>query len=207
MDAPYQRIAADLRRRIRSGTWAPGQLLPSWRDLQARYAVGQGAIRLAVRQLRSEGLVEGSQRARLWVAYPPAVRTLVNPDADWPYGRGDGESGTCRASEDLRRRLQTPLRAKLYWERRELLDPGGRPAMVVTTWQRGPRWHTHVSVRCEVRPHALTADEAVLLGLARDTMAFLVERTRYDIDGRPVQAADLVLPADRWRVGWLTDSQ
>lgn len=204
---PHQRIAAILRRKIRSGAWAPGHLLPSWRDMQAQYGVGQGAIRLAISQLRSEGLVEGSQRARLWVAYPPPVRTLVSPDAPWPHGRGDGESGTCRATEDLAGRLQVPYGSRLHWERRELLDPGGRPAMLITTWQRGSRGCAHVSVRCEMRPHALTAAEGLLLGVPRRSPAFLIERTRYDVEGCPVQVADLVLPSDRWRVGWLAGGQ
>ncbi|MGW7001303.1 winged helix-turn-helix domain-containing protein [Streptomyces sp. NPDC054933] len=56
---PHQRIADDLRRRVRSREWTVGQLLPSFRDLQAHYGVGLGAIRLAMEQLRSEGLIEG----------------------------------------------------------------------------------------------------------------------------------------------------
>ncbi|MEU1628855.1 winged helix-turn-helix domain-containing protein [Streptomyces sp. NPDC020096] len=84
---PHQRIADDLRRRVRSREWTVGQLLPSFRDLQAHYGVGLGAIRLAMEQLRSEGLIEGVQRARLWAAYPPAVRTLTSPDAEWPHGQ------------------------------------------------------------------------------------------------------------------------
>lgn len=204
---PHQRIAAILRRHIRSGRWAPGDLLPSWRDLQAQYGVGQGAIRLAIEQLRAEGLVEGAPRARLWVAYPPAVRTLVEPDADWPYGTGDLELGACRATEDLAGRLQVPHGTRLHRERRELLDPGGTPAMLITTWQRGTRRLDYAVVRCEMRPHALTSAEGLLLGLPRRTRAFVVERTRLDAEGCPLQIADLVLPCDRWRVSWLARGQ
>lgn len=199
---PHQRIAADVRRRILSGALQPGVELPSWRDMAARYGVGLGAIRLAVRQLRAEGLVEGSQRARLWVAYPPAVRTLTDPDADWPWGRGDGETGARRADEALAARLQVAFGTRLHWERRELLDPGGRPAMLITAWwQHGPAID-RAGFRCEVRPYSLTAKEAALLGLAGGMQAFLLERTRYGVDGQPVQVADLILPADRWRIGW-----
>lgn len=205
MDAPpHQRIAADLRRRIRSGVLQPGAELQSWRDLAAHYGVGQGAIRLAIERLRAEGLVEGTQRARLWVAYPPAVRTLVDPDADWPHGRGDGEAGTSRADDDLAARLHVLPGARLQWSRHELLDPGGRPAMLITTWWRGRTGREYATFRCEVRPHSLTADEAALLGLGRGMPAFFVERTRIDADLRPVQTADLILPADRWRIGWVS---
>lgn len=202
MDRPaYQRIAADIRRRIHSGEWQPGRLLPSWRWLADQYGVGFSTVRRAIGQLRDEWLVEGVQRAQLWVAYPPAVRTLTDADAEWPYGRGDGESGSCDAGEGLAGRLGVPYGTLLHWARRELLDPGGRPAMLITAWQQ-PGVGAHSSARCEVRPHVLTSVEASLFGLAVGMPALLVERTRYGVDGQPVQVADLVLPADRWRIGW-----
>lgn len=202
MDQPaYQVIAADIRRRIRSGEWQPGRLLPSWRWLADRYDVGFSTVQRAIRQLRDEWLVEGVQRAQLWVAYPPAVRTLTDADAEWPYGRGDCESGSCNAGEGLAARLNVPYGTLMHWERRELLDPGGRPAMLITTWQQ-PGASPHLSVRCEIRPHVLSTIEASLFGLAVGMPALLVERNRYGVDGRPVQVADLVLPADRWRIGW-----
>ena len=199
---PHKRIARDLRRRIRSGAWAPGAPLPSFRELTATYGVGLGAVRLAMDALRAEHLIEGAQRARLWVAYPPAVRTLTDPDAEWPHGRGDGAVGTCRADDELADRLGVAFGTRLRWEQYELLDPGGRPAMVITTWQRPGDVRDHTNVRCEVRPHRLTATEAPLLGLARGAAAWLLERTRVAEDGSAVQVADLVLPADRWRIGW-----
>lgn len=55
MDQPaYQRIAADIRRRIHSGEWQPGRLLPSWRWLANQYGVGFSTVRRAIRQLRDE---------------------------------------------------------------------------------------------------------------------------------------------------------
>ncbi|GAA2509777.1 UTRA domain-containing protein [Streptomyces thermolineatus] len=202
MDAPYRRLAADLRARITAGEWQPGDRLPSHRELREEYDVGRGVVEHAMALLRQRGVVEGIRRARLTVAYPPAVRTLTDPDAEWPYGRGDAAAGSCRASEDLAARLQVLPRARLYWRRQELLDPGGQPAMLLTTWQRSVSSRPHANFRCEVRPHVLTADEAELLGLVAGGPAFVVERTRYSAAGRPVQTADLVLPADRWRLGW-----
>jgi DNA-binding GntR family transcriptional regulator len=76
--------------------------------------------------------------------------------------------------------------------------------MLITTWRRAGAVRKHAGFRCEVRPHGLTAEEATLLGLARGMQAFLVERTRVDAGLRPVQTADLILPADRWRIGWVS---
>jgi GntR family transcriptional regulator len=199
VDAPYQRLATDLRSRITGGEWPPGARVPSARHLGAEYRVSRSTVQLAVAQLRKAGILEGRPGARLTVAYPPAVRTLIDPDAPWPHSRGDTARGTCRPTPELRERLRVSERARLSWERTELLDADGRPAMLVTTWQRGaPR--PHVGAVCELRPHLLTALEAAALGLATGAAALLVERSRLDGSGLPVQVADLVLPADRWRV-------
>jgi GntR family transcriptional regulator len=198
----HQRIAADLRRRIATGEWAPGERIPSWRQLQAEYGVGQGAVRLAITQLRAESLIEGQARARLTVAYRPAVRTLTDPDAPWPYGQGDAARSVTRADEDLAQRLALPLRTRLHRERVELLDPDGRPAMLVTTWRRTPAGLPYETYGCEVRGGILNREDAGMLGLAADTPVLVVERTRYSADGRPVETADLVLPADRWWIRW-----
>jgi DNA-binding GntR family transcriptional regulator len=198
----YQRIAADLRRRIAAGEWAPGDRIPSWRQLQAEYRVGQGAIRLAIEQLRAEGLVEGQPRTRLTVTYRPAVRTLINADAPWPYGRGDIELSAVRADEELARRLAVPLRARLHRERVELLDPDGRPAMVSTAWRRSPKELPYAACLYETYADNLRRDSATLLGLVVGAPVLIIERTRLDHRGQPVETADLVLPADRWRVRW-----
>lgn len=199
MDAQHRRLAADLRRRIEDGTYPPGSVFPSYRQLAVQYEVGLGAAYDAVALLRSEGLLVGRPRTRLAVAYPPAVRTLTDPDAAWPYETGEVESGTCPASAALAARLQVPEGARLRWVREERLDPDGRPAMLLTAWWRG-RQRRHVRAVSEVHTHLMAPLEAAALGLAPDTAALLVERTRLDSGGRPVQVSDLVLPADRWRV-------
>jgi DNA-binding GntR family transcriptional regulator len=125
------------------------------------------------------------------------VRTLIDPDAEWPHGREIHERGVSTATEDLKARLQLRSRVRLHWVVTELLDPGGQPAMLVTTWRRGYRQQPHATHRRELRLHVLTVEEVRLLGLVANTPAFLVERTRYDTAGRPVETADLVLPADR----------
>jgi GntR family transcriptional regulator len=199
MTAPYQRLAAELRRRLADGQPLPGERFPSATELTTRHRVTRGAAQRAVGLLRQKGLLEGRRGARLVVAYRPAVRTLVDPDAPWPHGTGDHERGTCRAGPELQQRLQVPARARLRWSRFELLDPDGRPALLLTAWQQGAVEHDYDTAVCELRPHAMTPEEAALLGLASGTPALLVERTRL-AGGRPVQTADLVLPADRWHV-------
>lgn len=200
MAVPYQRLAARLQHLIESGAWPPGYRIPSHAQLQAQYGVGRGVVEHAIAQLRRAGLIEGERRTRPRVAYRPAVRTLINADADWPLPP-DARRHTGRpyASEELAARLGVPVGTRLHMEAVELVDAGGVTVGACTTWRRG-RPRVHVSFRCEIRMHAITAAEAELTGLTMGASAWLVERTRYDAAGAPVEVADLVLPSDRWRL-------
>ncbi|GLW69046.1 GntR family transcriptional regulator [Kitasatospora phosalacinea] len=53
----YQRLAADLRRRIESGEWADGGRLPVETELEGQYGVARNTVRLAVDALVHEGRV------------------------------------------------------------------------------------------------------------------------------------------------------
>ncbi|MEU6347216.1 UTRA domain-containing protein [Streptomyces sp. NPDC046977] len=128
------------------------------------------------------------------------MRTLVRPDAPWPHGRGDTEVSTVRADACLAWRLGVPERTQLHRERVELLDPDSRPAMVQTTWRRSAAARPHVTHQLHVTGSTLDRASATLLGLGVGMVVLVVERTRYDERGRPVETADLVLPADRWRI-------
>jgi GntR family transcriptional regulator len=57
----YQQIADDLRRRIRSGEFVRGQVLPSEAALGVAHDASRVTIRKALESLRSEGLVESRQ--------------------------------------------------------------------------------------------------------------------------------------------------
>lgn len=195
--ALHRRIADDLVRRIREGDWAPGGQIPSRVALAAEYGVHEQTVRLAVTLLRREGFLEGEKRRRLFVAYPPAVRALTDPDGDWPYGCGALDAGTCRASADLAGRLDIAVGAAVHWETLECWDPGGRSAMLVTTWRRG-RPVRHSFAVFEVGTARLDAEQAQALRLPMDTVAYRVMRIRLDAAGRPVETSDLILPMDRW---------
>lgn len=198
--APYQRVAAEIRRRIATGEWPPGHRLPSQALLAGELGVTIAEARRGMAVLRQAGELEGTPRARLAVAHPPAVRTLLDSDAAWPYQTGDGATGTCRATTELAGRLRVPADAILSWHLVECLDPDLRPSHLITTWWAGSRstsWARSVS---EAQLHQLTTQEAGYLGLATNLYAWRVIRTRYQVGGHPVETADLILPADRWRV-------
>ncbi|MGW0666414.1 GntR family transcriptional regulator [Streptomyces sp. NPDC002746] len=54
---PYRLVAQELRRQIRAGRYAPGQQIPSSRELEAQYEIANMTARSALRLLRDEGWI------------------------------------------------------------------------------------------------------------------------------------------------------
>ncbi|MEU2391863.1 GntR family transcriptional regulator [Streptomyces sp. NPDC007369] len=52
------------------------------------------------------------------------------------------------------------------------------------------------------RPVQVDRDQAQQLGVPAGTLATLIERTFYDSDDRPLETADLLVPADRWDIDY-----
>ncbi|MEU1044020.1 GntR family transcriptional regulator [Streptomyces sp. NPDC005897] len=198
-DARYRRIAADIQSRIADGEWAPGQDLPSRAELAAELGVNPQTVRLAYVHLRRLGVLAGEERRAVYVAHPPAMRTLTDADAAWPFSSETTDTRPRPATEELAARLGVDVGASLRHETVECLDPGGRSAMLVSSWWRGRR-QPHVSYTAELGCVELAEEQAHALGLLVDTLAFRVVRTRFDHDGRPLETADLILPMDRWLI-------
>lgn len=94
----YLRIAADLRRRISSGEYGPGDQIPTLPALCTEYGgVSETTIRNALRLLANEGLIETRARAGTRVRPRPAIHRLAadryrtTPGAkSTPYTRDQG---------------------------------------------------------------------------------------------------------------------
>jgi DNA-binding FadR family transcriptional regulator len=67
-------VAERLAAEIRSGTYAPGERLPSERDLARRLAVGRASVREAIAALQVEGLIETRPGSGSFVAADAATR-------------------------------------------------------------------------------------------------------------------------------------
>ncbi|MEY2876280.1 MAG: hypothetical protein RLZZ373_3651 [Pseudomonadota bacterium] len=68
----FQEVLDRLQQRIRSGELAPGDQLPSERDLMEFYGVGRPAVREALQELARSGIVEISHGERARVVVPTA---------------------------------------------------------------------------------------------------------------------------------------
>ncbi|RJL22594.1 TetR/AcrR family transcriptional regulator C-terminal domain-containing protein [Bailinhaonella thermotolerans] len=71
-EAPYARIAGDIRRRIEAGELRPGDRVPSTRQIIQRYGVAMATATKALAALRQDGLVRPV----------PGVGTVVNPQRE-----------------------------------------------------------------------------------------------------------------------------
>lgn len=65
-----QRIAQDIREKIASGEYRPGDKLPSLRELIVLYGVSAEPVRSALLILQAEGLLEGHQGKGVFVSEP-----------------------------------------------------------------------------------------------------------------------------------------
>lgn len=73
----YQQIADELRRRVQSGTIAPGSKLPTEIELMNEFDVSRVVARLAVGVLRTEGLIYSRQGKGTFVREHRPVRRIA----------------------------------------------------------------------------------------------------------------------------------
>jgi DNA-binding transcriptional regulator YhcF (GntR family) len=73
-DPPYLRIAAEIRRRIADGELAPGERVPSTRQVAAEWGVALATAAKALTALRQQGLVHARPRSGTVVALPEPAR-------------------------------------------------------------------------------------------------------------------------------------
>lgn len=92
MDHPgtYRQITAELRRRIETGELAPGDRVPSTREITRRWGVAMATATKALTALRHEGLVRAV----------PGVGTVVDADATGPRPRRPTRPAHRRSTTD-----------------------------------------------------------------------------------------------------------
>lgn len=68
--APYQRIKHDLRDRIHTGLWRPGDTIPGEMQLAKEFGCARATVHRALRELAEEGVLERRRKTGTRVAYP-----------------------------------------------------------------------------------------------------------------------------------------
>ena len=78
----WRQAAAAIREAVASGRMAPGQQLPSVRELAAQYRLPVSALRRALEELATEGVIAARQGRRAVVAASPGPVPVPRPRAD-----------------------------------------------------------------------------------------------------------------------------
>ncbi|MGK5532116.1 GntR family transcriptional regulator [Streptomyces sp. URMC 129] len=101
---PYRLVADAIRKMIRSGQLAPGERVPSSRELEAEYEIANMTARSSLRLLRDEGLIYSVPGRGNFVADPlpseaPPVGAGRNASGEGRLGSAEYEQLTARLDE------------------------------------------------------------------------------------------------------------
>ncbi len=137
----YAQVIAELQRRIESGEYPPGSLIPSEHQLSAEFGTARPTVVRALRVLRQEGWIETQQGKGSFVRGRPALAEVT------VARRGQGELDRDEAREGgelVSVGLASPpprIAALLRWpkdrqlvSRRRLVRQDGEASEVVTWW-------------------------------------------------------------------------
>ncbi|MFF4617871.1 GntR family transcriptional regulator [Nonomuraea jabiensis] len=141
MPPKYAQLVQALQRRIESGTYPPGSLLPSEHQLIQEFDVSRPTVVAALRVLREQGWIESQQGKGRFVRGRPAMASvepnrpgqayLTNPETDAP---GElVEVGAVATPNRVAALLEMPPKSKAFLRRR-LVARHREPSELVSVW-------------------------------------------------------------------------
>ncbi|MFI7146982.1 GntR family transcriptional regulator [Nonomuraea sp. NPDC050022] len=137
----YAQLVQTLQRRIESGTYPPGSLLPSENQLIQEFGVSRPTVVAALRVLREQGWIESQQGKGRFVLGRPAMSSveqnrpgrayLTNPETD---ASGELiEAGAVAAPNRVAALLELQPKSRAFLRRR-LIVRDGEPTELVSLW-------------------------------------------------------------------------
>jgi GntR family transcriptional regulator len=224
----YAQVELALAASIADGSLKPGTQLPSEEALIERFAVSRTTIRLTIQNLARRGLVEIQRGKGTFVTEPKLTQELTELSGFVEDMQALGRHATARvldkqvvaASKSVAKQLALTPRTKVVRIQRVRLADGV-PLSFDETWlprELGEKvmqndlatepifsllekkYDTPL-VEAEYRLEAVSADAAVAkaLEIASGSPIFLVERTSYAADRRPVDFEKLHYRGDKIR--------
>jgi DNA-binding GntR family transcriptional regulator len=137
----YAQVIAEVQRRIESGEYPPGSLLPSEHQLSGEFGIARPTVVRALRELRQAGWIETQQGKGSFVRGRPAMagrreerRGQAELDRDESREAGQLVSlGTAPAPARVAALLGVKAGEELVCRRR-LVHTDGEPSELVTWW-------------------------------------------------------------------------
>lgn len=220
----YQKIAADLRLRIRDHEFTAGSYLPTEEKLCAHYRVSRFTIREALRQLQNEGLIARRRGAGTLIQHDRAIpqqqgqaaqpSSTSGPEPQLGTGRFGG-STTLVADERLAQRLGCAPGTRWLVKSAVSTSTSGTPTGLTEfylapplrgiadrirpgaepVWQQIQRLgQTLGPVRMKIQSVTPVQTEARLLGVAALAPCLRIIYTCHDSEGEPVAIATHLHP-------------
>lgn len=218
----HQQIADHLRQEIATGSFHPGDPLPSESDLMRQFGVSRGTVRQARAALRADGTIGGSQGRRLSVNGTPLTQPLgeLVSFTSWVRSLDKTPGGRvisferCDASDDAAMALGLDPGAPV-WRLERVRLANGEPLLIERTVfmdgigslladvdlrrhsvyeQLAQRGVAVSSARHLIDAVDATPADSQLLGVPPGSALLRVQRHAFAADGSPVEWSD-----DRYR--------
>jgi DNA-binding GntR family transcriptional regulator len=137
----YAQVITEVQRRIESGEYPPGSLLPSEHQLSAEFAIARPTVVRALRVLRQEGWIDTQQGKGSFVRGRPALASVTaerhgQAELDRDESRESGELitvGPASAPARIAALLDVAEGTELICRRR-LVRQDGEASEIVTWW-------------------------------------------------------------------------
>src|SRR6266571_1011375 len=168
----YARVIGEIQRRIESGEYPPGSLLPSEHQLSAEFGIARPTVVRALRVLRQEGWIDTQQGKGSFVRGRPALAQVASE-----------RRGLAELDRDESR------------EAGELVKAGkaAAPARIAALLAvAGGIRIDHVIEQVTARRAA--PDEARLLGISRSDPMLALYVSARDASGQPMLAVAVAMP-------------
>jgi DNA-binding GntR family transcriptional regulator len=138
----YAQVIAEIQRRIESGEYPPGSLLPSEHQLSDEFGTARPTVVRALRVLRQEGWIDTQQGKGSFVRGRPALAGVSaerrgQAELDRDESREPGElisNGTTGAPARIAALLGVKPGTELASRRRLIRQDDGDPSELVTWW-------------------------------------------------------------------------
>jgi GntR family transcriptional regulator len=224
----YAQVESILAAEIADGIFAPGSQLPNEDELIERYAVSRTTIRQTIQNLMRRGLVEIRRGRGTFVLQPKITQDLTTLSGFVEDMQSLGRQASARvidkqivpAGESVARQLaitagtpvvriqrvrladKAPLSFDETWLPREIgeriLENDLETEPIFSLLEQ--KYDTPL-VEAEYRLEAISADATVAgaLGIAQGSPIFLIERTSYTTDRRPIDYEKLHYRGDQIR--------
>lgn len=224
----YLQIEDEIAQRIEDGDLPPGARVPTERDLAESLAVSRMTVRAALTRLQQRGLIVRRQGSGTFVAQPKLRQDASHLRGFFEASVGQGvfpvsrviERSEILATRHLAQELELRIGEPVYKIVRVrsvsgapvVLETSFFPARIVpglldldlegsSIYRLMDRHHGARPVRARQSLEPITAGpaEADLLELPIGSPLMLVERTAWDVHGRPVEHARDLYRGDRSR--------